>query len=212
MTKSELRQVIREVLHEELASKKYLKEAQGADSDRSFKNKLMKAFINNGDRKVAEYLHKHEFYSTDKIAKSTAEISSSGTISIHIDLCDVGQIDSAMKAVKKAMLAGGAITEALNISTGLDWQDLLVAADNLLNKLIAASGNADYDDGDGYWSGEEGYEWCNRYLYYSDTLNNTSKLDRLCASYSSKLPNVEFYYSEDLGVSEIGYVATRNED
>ncbi len=98
--------------------------------------------------------------------------------------------------------------------TAMDWDDLIVAADDLLEQLIHVSGNADYDDGDGYWE-EEYTTWCNRYLYYSSSLNNTKKLKRLCDQYSSKLPNVSFYFLEREDdfepISEIGYTAVCEE-
>jgi hypothetical protein len=100
---------------------------------------------------------------------------------------------------------------ANNPQQNLTWEELLEKADELLTELISVSGNEDYDDGDGYWSGEEGYEWSNRYLYYSNTLNNSNKLDKLCDVYSNKLPNVVFYYVEDEDICEIGYTATRDE-
>ena len=99
-------------------------------------------------------------------------------------------------------------------STEMDWEDLIKAADNLLKELIVITDNSDYDDGDGYWSGEEGYKWTNRYLYYINSLNNLADLKKLCSDYSKKLPNVEFYYYEDEGVdgvSEIGYTATNTD-
>jgi hypothetical protein len=98
-----------------------------------------------------------------------------------------------------------------------DWDDLLVKADKLLNKLCITTGNTDWNDGDGYWSAEVGSEWTMRNLFYSDTLANVDKLGKLCVEYSKKLPNVEFYYFEDNdsfvgnGVSEIGYTATNTE-
>lgn len=95
----------------------------------------------------------------------------------------------------------------------LTWEGLLAKADDLLDELIGISGNTEYDDGDGYWQSE--YDiWCNRYLYYSDTLENTAQLKKLCTEYSKKLPNVEFYFVEDkdLEISEIGYTATREDE
>lgn len=91
----------------------------------------------------------------------------------------------------------------------LDWDTLVDKADDLLNNLISASGNNAYDDGDGYWASEN--NWCNRYLYYSDKLSNTKKLDTLCKDYSKKLPNIEFYWYEDNEeeISEIGYTLTK---
>lgn len=91
----------------------------------------------------------------------------------------------------------------------MDWEELLVEADSLLEELCVKSGNADWDDGDGYWQ-EEHTTWCNRKLYYI-RLNDTILLEKLCAEYSKKLPNVEFYFydDEDEEVSEIGYTATR---
>ena len=94
----------------------------------------------------------------------------------------------------------------------MGWEDLIKAADELLNDLCIKSGNDDWDDGDGYWSGEEGHVWCNRNIYCTDKLNNSDKLEKLCDEYSKKLPNVVFYYTEDDffedPVSQIGYEAT----
>jgi hypothetical protein len=99
---------------------------------------------------------------------------------------------------------------ASGVSDG--WDNLLDQADKLLAELIKASGNTDYDDGDGYWESEY-TKWCFRYLYSNYELNNVEELDRLCNEYSTKLPNVEFYFSgyEDEGteVYEIGYIATK---
>jgi hypothetical protein len=91
----------------------------------------------------------------------------------------------------------------------MDWEELLVEADSLLEELCVKSDNADWDDGDGYWQ-EEHTTWCNRKLYYI-RLNDTTLLEKLCAEYSKKLPNVEFYFydDEDEEVSEIGYTAIR---
>lgn len=93
-----------------------------------------------------------------------------------------------------------------------EWSALLKQADYLLGDLVKASGNADYDDGDGYWQTE--YDvWCFRYLYHFRMLNNVAKVEQLCKEYSKKLPNVEFYFSVpehgDDEVCEIGYTAER---
>lgn len=105
------------------------------------------------------------------------------------------------------------LTEALNEDVDtMDWDTLIDKADEFLYELIKVSGNADYDDGDGYWSGEEGHIWTNRYLYYTSKLNDSTRLAKLCDEYSRKLPNVVFYYTEDDflddPISEIGYEAT----
>jgi hypothetical protein len=107
-----------------------------------------------------------------------------------------------------------ASTDTTSIGSSIpdDWRGLLNQADKLLDELIKASGNTDYDDGDGYWESEY-TKWCFRYLYSNYELNNVEELDRLCNEYSTKLPNVEFYFSgyEDEGteVYEIGYIATK---
>lgn len=93
-----------------------------------------------------------------------------------------------------------------------EWSALLKQADYLLRNLVRASGNADYDDGDGYWQAE--YDvWCFRYLYHYRILNNVDKVKQLCDEYSKKLPNVKYYYSIDETVDdevcEIGYIAER---
>jgi hypothetical protein len=100
------------------------------------------------------------------------------------------------------------LKESTVLDNAMDWDSLIIEADRLLDELITKSNHADYDDGDGYWSGDA--EWCNRYLYYT-RLVNTAELDQLCDEYSNKLPNVEFYFydNEDEEVSEIGYIATR---
>jgi hypothetical protein len=92
----------------------------------------------------------------------------------------------------------------------MDWEKLLAEADYLLEELCAKSGNANWDDGDGYWQ-EEYATWCNRKLYYI-RLNDTALLEKLCDEYSKKLPNVEFYFFDDADeeVSEIGFIATRD--
>lgn len=103
----------------------------------------------------------------------------------------------------------GAVTDS---TTGTSWDNLVVQADNLLDAIIKATGNENYDDGDGYWE-TEGTTWCNRYLYYSNGLNNTSLIKNLCDVGSSKIPNANFYYTEDdmeeEPVSEIGYTLTK---
>ena len=115
------------------------------------------------------------------------------------------------KGLKEAASGKAEETLAEDVNT-MSWEDLIAAADGLLDELITVTGNDAYDDGDGYWSGEEGHIWCNRYMYYTDKLNSSADLERLCAEYSSKLPNVVFYYTEDDffgdAVSEIGYEAT----
>jgi hypothetical protein len=94
----------------------------------------------------------------------------------------------------------------------MDWEDLIEEADALLEELCIESGNTDWDDGDGYWSGEVGHRWTMRKLFTSDVLVNVDKLEKLCYEYSKKLPNVEFYYYADdfleEPISEIGYNAT----
>ena len=112
-----------------------------------------------------------------------------------------------------AKLNGAATNEALNEDVNtMDWDTLIDKADEFLYELIKVSGNADYDDADGYWSGEEGHIWTNRYLYYTDKLNDSTRLEKLCDEYSRKLPDVAFYYTEDDflddPISEIGYEAT----
>ena len=111
------------------------------------------------------------------------------------------------EALREELSSGSVLKEA---ASTMDWDDLIVAADDLLEQLAKATGNADYDDGDGYWE-EEDVTWCMRYLYYSDKLKNTKKLEKLCGQYSNKLPKVSFYFVEREDdfepISEIGYTA-----
>lgn len=101
-----------------------------------------------------------------------------------------------------------AVTES---ATGTSWDNLVAQADSFLDAIVKATSNENYDDGDGYWE-TEGTTWCNRYLYYSNSLNNTSLVKDLCDIGSSKIPNATFSYVEDDTeedpVSEIGYTLT----
>ena len=146
ITKSELKEMIREALREELSTK-VLKEDI---TDSKFKNLLMKSFVNSGDRDTAVLLHKHEFFSSDNIAPGTASVNKSGTVCVHTSLLDPDQIDTAKKAIKKALMATNGITEAISIK----WEDLVDKADALLDELCIKTGNSTWDDSDGYWSGD----------------------------------------------------------
>jgi hypothetical protein len=88
------------------------------------------------------------------------------------------------------------------------WEQLLTKADALLDELINKSNNQEYDDGDGYWQ-KEYTTWCFRYLYHEANLSNATEVEKLCAEYSKKLPNVTFYCIDDEYCSEIGYEAER---
>jgi hypothetical protein len=55
-----------------------------------------------------------------------------------------------------------------------DWDAEVANADKRLYEIIKESGNEQYDDGDGYWSGET--EWCNRYIYYANSVANPEKV------------------------------------
>lgn len=102
-----------------------------------------------------------------------------------------------------------AVTES---TTSTSWDSLVAQADSFLDAIVKATGNERYDDGDGYWEAE-GITWCNRYLYYGNSLNNTKLIKDLCDVGSSKIPNSNFYYTEDdmedEPVSEIGYTLTK---
>ena len=91
-----------------------------------------------------------------------------------------------------------------------NWETLIETADMLLTGLTHNSDNDNYDDGDGYWVTEYTV-WCQRYLYYTDELNNEAKLKTLCDEYSKKLPGVTFYYNIDADeeLCEIGYEASK---
>lgn len=90
------------------------------------------------------------------------------------------------------------------------WDEDVANADQLLSNIIELSGNGVYDDRDGYWASED--EWCNRYMYYSSTINNVGTAQELCDQYSTE--NCEFYVFEDDieeedPVSEIGYYLSK---
>ena len=86
-----------------------------------------------------------------------------------------------------------------------DWDAEVANADKRLEEIVKESGNENYDDGDGYWSGEA--EWCNRYMYYANSVANREKVEELCNKYSTD--SCTFYVTEDDAeedpISEIGY-------
>ena len=214
ITKSELKSMIREALREEL-SKQSVTEATGSATviftaeSLDEKIKVAKkdlALAKRIDRKVCNFWESFEEgdYDEDEMCAKLGIDSFSG-----VEIFD--------KFAEEAGLHFELVEEeALNLKefvhipafSSMKWEDLLAEADKLLAELCAKSGNSAWDDGDGYWSGDD--EWCNRYLYYT-RLANTTKLDALCDSYSKKLPNVEFYFYDDAEeeTSEIGYIASK---
>lgn len=109
------------------------------------------------------------------------------------------------EALRKELSAKNQLKESVS---SMSWEDLLVEADELLEELCIKSGNDAWDDGDGYWQ-EEYTTWCFRYLYHETNLPNVTEVEKLCAEYSKKLPNITFYCIDDEYCSEIGYVAER---
>ena len=94
-------------------------------------------------------------------------------------------------------------------ATDTSWDNQVAQANIFLDAIIKATGNENYDDGDGYWSGEE--EWCNRYMYYANSVANLAQVEELCEKLSTDSCN--FYVFEDDEeedpVSEIGYTLTK---
>jgi hypothetical protein len=229
MKKSELREMIRECLREELA-KANLKESVEEPVE-----KLAVVFLGN-DRnkkavlsKITEPRHMIVFSVRDFIRQydnMKYDGLEKGSVKFYTDAEGIQELKDTLAEVparisepilKVTTLLEGALTEStltaeekVVATPTIPWEELLVEADSLLEDLCVKSGNADWDDGDGYWQ-EEHTTWCNRKLYYI-RLNDTTLLEKLCAEYSKKLPNVEFYFydDEDEEVSEIGYTATRD--
>lgn len=94
-------------------------------------------------------------------------------------------------------------------ATDASWDNQVAQANIFLDAIIKATGNENYDDGDGYWSGDE--EWCNRYMYYANSVANLAQVEELCEKLSTDSCN--FYAFEDDEeedpVSEIGYTLTK---
>lgn len=99
------------------------------------------------------------------------------------------------------------VQESLSLKE--DWDADVANADKLLDEIIKESGNDKYDDGDGYWSSED--EWCNRYMYYANSVANRAQVEELCEKHSTD--KCTFYVIEDDAeedpVSEIGYTLTK---
>ena len=186
MTKSDLKALIRECLHEELTL---------AESSLTSEEKV--DAWHNGTRR--------ENYRAAGLPKLT-DFYNIAERKGYTDIVKIIEGEFARRGLEVP-----SSTETKEPTT-MDWDNLLIEADKLLEELCAKSGNADWDDSDGYWSAEEGYQWTMRKLFYGAELKNSYELGELCAVYSKKLPNVEFYYYEDDfledSVSEIGYTAT----
>ena len=222
MTKLELKEMIREVLKEELHKTNNTKEVRedlnagtaiimsDALGEKITVDKNDVTLIKEIDQKVRDIW-------TDAINRGQDEDSLCDEYGISsfsgVELFDkfTSEAGITWDLVEHEACDSEELKEDATSGT-MDWEELIAEADHLLDELAKASGNTNSDDGDGYWAGEEGHVWCNRNLYYTDKLNNTNKLEKLCDEYSKKLPNVEFYYYEDDllddPVSEIGYNAT----
>jgi hypothetical protein len=101
MTKSELRQMIREVLKEELASKKLLKEASQSDQSKRLKRAAIVYLIEHGKKNIAQLLNQFDFVITDTIAPGTIEITG-GVLNIHTDLAN-GPFNVMLAAIAQAV-------------------------------------------------------------------------------------------------------------
>lgn len=95
------------------------------------------------------------------------------------------------------------VQESLSLKE--DWDTDVATADELLDEIVKQSGNENYDDGDGYWASNN--KWCNRYMYYANSIANREKVEELCKKHSTDV--CTFYVieddAEDDPVSEIGY-------
>lgn len=224
ITKSELREMIRECLREELNEGAM----NGGQAEGGFRDTAArpggstngsgsnhKALDGKKTKTVkAKDLKPGMVTNTGEVKRVTDIGWVNGKQSVEVGYGLIGNRGSYASDVVAADKDYEVLDESLEESgnTTMTWEDLIAAADGLLDELINVTDNADYDDGDGYWAAEEGHVWCNRYMYYTDKLNNSADLERLCDEYSNKLPNVVFYYTEDDfiedAVSEIGYEAT----
>ncbi len=217
ITKSELKEMIREALREELRenSKKRNNEriafmdftGSSFQFEDLYKKQMRKDLGKNGVYAAVNVVE-------DSKMKALCDAVNSGA-DVILYTCDDDYKNNCPSIVGKANFSvkkcsPNKLKEATTGSS-LDWDGLVAAADTLLDELIRVSGNTAYDDGDGYWQTEY-TEWCNRYLYYT-RLTNVAELEKLCDAYSKKLPNVEFYFYDDVedDVSEIGYVASRTD-
>lgn len=192
MTKSELREMIRECLREELS--------------------LTESTLTAEEKVDAWHAGtRRENYKAAGIPK----------LYTFLDIAERKGYDEIVEILKDELRKRGEpIDDALAIPEEDNWEDRVKAADNLLDELIAESDNLDYDDSDGYWYTE--YDrWCNRYLYYRNNLEDADRLEYLCDKFSSKIPGIRFYRHEDdyfMGelvedpVSEIGYILSRDID
>lgn len=180
MTKSELREMIRECLREELT--------------------LVESSLTAEEKVDAWHAGtRRENYKAAGIPKLQTFLDIAKRKG-YTEIVDIIEAELAKRGIATAPAA-----------PTIPWGDLIEKADDLLDELCVESDNTFWDDGDGYWSSDEGSEWTMRNLYYTDTLTNVDELKKLCAEYSKKLPNVTFYYyeddAEDDPISEIGYTA-----
>lgn len=136
--------------------------------------------------------------SAEEPAEAEEEVATEGEAEEAADLdLDLAPVEEDEEEVQESL------------SLREDWDADVANADKLLDEIIKESGNDKYDDGDGYWSGDN--EWCNRYMYYANSVANRAQVEELCEKHSTD--KCTFYVLEDDAeedpVSEIGYTLAK---
>ena len=162
ITKSELREMIRECLREELLEGAYTGgQAEGGFLDTAKRpggsvagsGTNFKALDGKKTKKVlAKDIKPGMVTDTGKVLTVKDAGYVNGEPSVEIGYGNIGKRGSYASDCVAKDHEYDVLDEALEETSNgaMAWDDLITAADSLLNELITATGNADYDDGDGY--------------------------------------------------------------
>jgi hypothetical protein len=107
ITKSELKQMIREALREELAQNNYLAESSAmTDQAKRLKRAVQLQLINDGLEAAAYHLNKYDFEISDTIKPGTVEVNGN-TIIIHSGFLAKNMYYKLAVAIAKAIKSNG---------------------------------------------------------------------------------------------------------
>lgn len=143
MTKGELRQMIREVLREELANKSHLREASGInDQAKKLKRMVLLQLADGGLKNVASQLNSYNFVISDTIKPGTVEINGN-TIVVHSDFLNENMYNKLAAKIARVItsksVASAANGKLVYVLTTFRGKELIY--DDFYDAVIDAEGD-----------------------------------------------------------------------
>lgn len=141
MTKSELRQVIREVLKEELAKKLTLRESPAVtDQTRRLKKVIQLQVANAGSTNIANLISKYDFVISDTIQPGTVEVNGS-TLVIHSDFLNKNMYRNLASAIVQKLKPGGSSSKRKIVYVLTTFRGKELIYDDFYEAVIDAEGD-----------------------------------------------------------------------